>query len=162
MSNSRNRSRGFTITLNNYNDEEYNNILEVAQRHSEKYIFGKEVGKEGTPHIQGYIYFKQPKDFNRVVKLLNNKRIHIEGAKGNPKQNYNYCSKDGEYISHGFDEDHNNRSPWINHGEATILPECEDLGMNGEEVEEDCGSECKWEWKKLENGYEYAEMTHKC
>jgi len=135
MASSRIRSRGFTITLNNYNEEEYNNMLDMAQRHSEKWIFGKEVGKEGTPHIQGYIYFKQPKEFKKVVELLANKRIHVEKAKGNPKQNYNYCSKEGEYIQKGLSEDDND-FPLINR-ETRILPECEEMGARGEEYD-DC------------------------
>jgi len=112
MTTTRMRSRGYTITLNNYNDEEYNNILELAQLHSNKWIFGKEIGKQGTPHIQGYLYFGQPKDYNTVVKLLDNKRIHIEKAGGNPQQNYTYCSKEGNFKSYGFSETDNNPKPY--------------------------------------------------
>lgn len=99
------RYRGFTITLNNYSEEEYNNIIEIAQLHTEKYIFGKEVGKNGTPHIQGYIYLRNGKSFDACKKLLNNPRIHLESAKGNPTQNWNYCSKDGDYVSEGFEKE---------------------------------------------------------
>jgi len=93
------RARGWTITLNNYNEEEWNMINENAQLHSEKFIFGKEVGKSGTPHIQGYVYFKNPKDMKSVKKVLDNQRLHLEVAKGNTKQNMDYCSKDGDYVS---------------------------------------------------------------
>lgn len=105
MNDTSKRYRGFTITLNNYSELEYIKILEVAQLHSEKYILGKEVGKEmNTPHIQGYVYFKQPKSIKQVIKLFENSRIHFEGAKGTPEQNYTYCSKDEDYVSHGFKE----------------------------------------------------------
>lgn len=97
------RSRGFTITLNNYSEDEYNNILHIAQLHTEKWIFGKEVGESGTPHIQGYIYFKNGKTMQAIIKLFKNQRIHFERALGNGEQNYNYCSKDGDYICKGFD-----------------------------------------------------------
>lgn len=97
------RARGFAITLNNYNDNEYNQLLEIAQLHSEKYIFGKEVGKEGTPHIQGYLYFENGKSFSAVKKLLDNQRIHIEIAGGSPKQNYDYCSKENNFECKGFE-----------------------------------------------------------
>lgn len=99
------RYRGWTLTLNNYSEEEYSNLIKVAQQHTEKYVFGKEVGKCGTHHIQGYINFKNGKTFESVIRILNNPRFHIEGAKGSPKQNWNYCTKDGEYVSKGFNEE---------------------------------------------------------
>lgn len=91
------RSRGWTITLNNYTEEEYIQITTIAQLHSKFWIFGKEVGNSGTPHIQGYIYFEFAKAFTAVVKLFGNKRIHWEVAKGTKNQNYDYCSKDGAF-----------------------------------------------------------------
>lgn len=99
------RSRGWITVLNNYTEDEYNSILRFAQLHTEKYVFGKEVGtKEGTPHIQGYIYFKQPKIGKKIKELLNNERIKIIKANGNPTQNYEYCSKDGDFTAGGFDD----------------------------------------------------------
>jgi len=99
------RNRGWTITLNNYNEEEWNSISELAQMHSEKFILGKEVGESGTPHVQGYIYFKNPRDMKSVKKVLKNERLHLEIAKGSTKQNLAYCSKDGDYISKGMEEE---------------------------------------------------------
>lgn len=104
MTDARNRGRGWTITLNNYTEEEYNKLKEVAHCHTDKFIFGKEVGKLGTPHIQGYVYFKQPYDFKRVLKILDTPRAHLEKAGGNPLQNYKYCSKDGEFEYKGFED----------------------------------------------------------
>lgn len=161
----RKRSRGYTLTLNNYNEEEYKNILSVAQLHSEKWIFGKEVGKEGTPHIQGYMYFKQPKDFKNVIKLFNNQRIHFENAKGNPKQNFDYCSKDGNYESYGYEESEDTKGykgcPWINQEPPKPLPECEDMGYGKEEYD-DCGDKCGYREITLPNGMKHWELHHEC
>jgi len=46
------RFRNIVFTLNNYTDDEYNNLL----NHKEfKYvIIGKEIGEKGTPHLQRY------------------------------------------------------------------------------------------------------------
>lgn len=87
------RGRSFCFTLNNYSEQEYEDLKEWAQGH--KYIIGKEVGKEGTSHLQGYIYTKNPIRLSTLLKI--NKRIHWEKAKGNIQQNLDYCSKDGEY-----------------------------------------------------------------
>jgi len=92
------RHRGFVITLNNYSEEEYMNILELCHTDtSTKWIFGKEIGKKcGTPHLQGFIYFKNARSWNNMKKLLPD-RCHIEGSKGNCEDNYIYCSKEGNF-----------------------------------------------------------------
>lgn len=62
-------------------------------------IVGNEIGTEGTPHHQGYVCFKRPLRLTAVKKLL--PRAHWEVAKGSPAQNYQYCSKDGDFLEIG-------------------------------------------------------------
>lgn len=45
----------------------------------------------GTPHVQGYWYFKNPRTLAGVKKLL--PTAHFEPARGSPEQNRAYCSK---------------------------------------------------------------------
>lgn len=104
------KSRGFALTLNNYTEIEYNNLKNGTVGTAKFWIFGKEVGEKGTPHIQGYIYFQHPRTFNGVIKLLDNKRIHVEKAKGSLLQNYTYCSKDGNFETN-IDLHKNDKSP---------------------------------------------------
>lgn len=63
-------------------------------------ICGEEVGdQEETPHIQGYIQYKE-----RVLGSAVKRRwptAHIEKAKGSPEQNVTYCSKGGLSHEHG-------------------------------------------------------------
>lgn len=88
------RSRKWVGTLNTYSEEEYQNLLFTFGPH--KFIIGKEVGESGTPHLQMYVNFgKNPRSL-RTMKIINS-RAHWEFAKGNDGQNYNYCSKDGEF-----------------------------------------------------------------
>lgn len=95
------RSRGWCWTLNNYSETDYENIkMAIHSCTVEKWIIGKEVGKSGTPHLQGYLYFKSAKTFD-VVKKINDK-AHWEAAKGKPSHNYDYCSKDGDFECEGF------------------------------------------------------------
>ena len=63
------------------------------------FIAGKEVGEEGTPHIQGYVQFKAQTAFSTIKGFIS--RAHIEIARGTPEENIAYCSKDGDYIEHG-------------------------------------------------------------
>lgn len=91
------KSRGWCFTLNNYTEDQYNSILRIQCNYL---IVGKEKGELGTPHLQGYLHFKNPRYFNGVKALLPNE-CHIEPAKGSPKQNHDYCSKDGDFIEIG-------------------------------------------------------------
>jgi hypothetical protein len=90
------KQRSYVFTINNYTDEEYEAIQGMECRYL---IVGKEVGAEGTPHLQGYILFRNARSFNTIKRLL--PRAHIEPAKGNAEQNIDYCSKDGDYFEKG-------------------------------------------------------------
>lgn len=94
------RSRGWALTLNNYTEDEVTQLHMCFESDSkcEFWILGREIGEEGTPHIQGYVYWLNARTFNSVRETLNNERIHIEKAKAGPQQNRSYCAKDGNYI----------------------------------------------------------------
>lgn len=57
------------------------------------YIYGKETGDSGTPHLQGYVELASRVTFNKLSKHLNG--FHIESRKGTSQQAIQYCSKDG-------------------------------------------------------------------
>lgn len=80
------RSRAWTITINNYTDEDLDKLLDLS---FEYLIIGFEVGEEETPHIQGYIYFENQHTLRSVSKMI--PRAHLEKAKGSPQQNFEYC-----------------------------------------------------------------------
>lgn len=79
------------FTLNNYTDEE---ILKIQNFSVNYLIYGKEKGESGTPHLQGYVIFKNYRNLLNVKKL--SPRAHWEPAKGTSQQNIEYCSKEGE------------------------------------------------------------------
>ncbi|GAC77766.1 replication protein, partial [uncultured marine virus] len=87
------------FTLNNYSEEEYSSIVLQIEPYVKKYIIGKEIGEGGTPHLQGFIRFKTKR---RPKSIIDNKRIHWEKCKGSDSENYDYCSKDGDFICEGF------------------------------------------------------------
>lgn len=94
------RSRNWCFTLNNYTDEEVESVREVVK--DTKYlVFGYEVAPEtGTPHLQGYIQFKNEKSFKQVKKMLPD-RTHFEACKGSAVQNYKYCTKGENFEEFG-------------------------------------------------------------
>ena len=56
-------------------------------------IYGKEVGANLTPHLQGFIVFPLQMTLSAAIKKLQG--CHVEVAKGSVEQNITYCSKDG-------------------------------------------------------------------
>lgn len=91
------RHRNYCYTLNNYTDEEKENLWAIECRY---HIQGFECGASGTPHIQGYICFKNARTFSSVKNTLGG-RAHIEVAQGDSLQNREYCSKEGDFREHG-------------------------------------------------------------
>ena len=92
-------SKRWVFTLNNYTQEHLNLLSAVVPQVCIKYIIGKEIGDSGTPHLQGFCYFK---DRVRPKSVINIKEIHWEKALGNDLSQ-NYCGKDDDvFLSKGI------------------------------------------------------------
>lgn len=89
------RSRRWCFTINNYTEDQLVSLSQVFQ--GDEYVIGREVGEEGTKHLQGYLRFKNQKDFDYLKKLM--PEAHIEKCKGKHEDNIKYCTKDGNYIT---------------------------------------------------------------
>lgn len=90
------KSRNYCFTINNYTGLEYTAVLEIECRYL---VVGKEVGLSGTPHLQGFISFENPRSFKGVSKLL--PRAYLTVANGTPLQASAYCKKDGDFVEVG-------------------------------------------------------------
>lgn len=85
-------SRSYCWTLNNYTAEE----VEAIQNNAFRYlIYGKEVGENGTPHLQGYLECHSPKTIAALKKIPGLSRAHFESRRGTRDQARKYCLKDG-------------------------------------------------------------------
>lgn len=95
------RSRSWVFVINNYSPEEDLYCQELANSERVKFIiYGREVAPEtGTPHLQGYIYMKNPQGLKGMKKVF--PRAHLERAAGSPEDNIRYCSKEGDIFRHG-------------------------------------------------------------
>lgn len=85
------------FTLNNYSNDEYQHLLSLDIF---KYlIVGREVGEQGTPHLQGYGTLKNRMRVKKLKGFL--KRYHIEKRKGTHAQAADYCKKEGDFVEIG-------------------------------------------------------------
>lgn len=98
------RARNYQFTLNNYT-EEHEILLHrmYVDGHASYIMYGKEVGEQGTPHLQGYINFKNGKTLTAAAKFVAKcigKQPHMEIVrKLIAMETYN--KKGGEVVEHG-------------------------------------------------------------
>lgn len=90
------RCRQWCMTVNNWTEDDLAQVTQLAQR-SKQYIVGKEVGSDGTPHLQCYFQFKSQMRFRTLKDAV--PRAHIEKAKGSAQDNRRYCSKEGDFAT---------------------------------------------------------------
>ena len=99
------KSTGYAFTLNNYTDSDIQCIKELANvPRVTRLVCEPEVGKDGTPHLQGYIAFKKPQTMKNVETWLGG-HVHLERPRKSPRENFHYCTKDGTaFITKGFED----------------------------------------------------------
>lgn len=118
------RVHGITWTLFNY--EPYvEDIKAYAKDHAAYMIFGYEICPDtGRKHLQGYTYYKNAvtypnKRWRSVCDLETNGRDFR--SNGSPQQNFDYCSKLGEFWEYGELPKQGERTDWaaaVNHLQA--------------------------------------------
>lgn len=74
-------------------------VKELA--HGAQYVIGNEVcPSTGRKHLQCFIIFKKK---CRPLETYREWKAHWERMKGTPKQAYEYCKKEGDFIEFGMD-----------------------------------------------------------
>lgn len=91
------RHRAWTFTVNNFTKESESHLDELDVKYL---LYGREKGESGTPHLQGYVVWDTNISFKQCKNRLPD-GTHIEVARGNSQQNYDYCTKDGDFYEKG-------------------------------------------------------------
>lgn len=88
------QSKYWTITLNNYTDNDVTNWTKAIENEKVQYICWQEeeAPTTGTPHLQGYVCTKKLQRLSGIKKILGGS-IHAVLSNGSPSQNRTYCSK---------------------------------------------------------------------
>lgn len=84
--------RSWFFTLNNYKEKDITHYTECFSKYGNKYIFQEEIGKNGTPHLQGCFNMKDTWTLKRLKELLG-KEVHLEICR-NFKAAQRYCCKE--------------------------------------------------------------------
>lgn len=96
------RSRTWCFTINHYSAETEDDLDTVIEKlvglGSVHMVIGKETGDSGTPHLQGFVRFKNQKTFSSMKKLL--PRAHIESC-FSEVGSIQYCKKGGDFFELG-------------------------------------------------------------
>ncbi len=88
------RVRHWVWTLNNYNAEQREHIASVVAPAASFLIYQPERGEQGTPHLQGFVSFENPRAFAGVQRLFGACGVHLERMRGTLKQAIDYCRKE--------------------------------------------------------------------
>jgi len=103
----RNRSRGWCFTFNNPTEADTNAILDHAAVADSNYVIQEETGANGTPHLQGFLYFRNQTSFSSLRQW--DQRIHWERTQS-VTASIRYCSdpakRTGRVWSRGYNISH--------------------------------------------------------
>lgn len=91
------RGRKWCFTLNNPSKYYRDYMIDTLTQKHTMFIIGNEIGENNTPHLQGYIEFKNPVAFNSLKNKF--PQAHFEKARGTRDQNIAYCSKQNDFIN---------------------------------------------------------------
>jgi len=88
----------YHLTINNWtrSDEAAFEALATTTIYT---VYGKEIARTGTPHLQCFIMFTNDKSFLSVRKLF--PRAHIEKMKTTISRSIEYCKKECDYVESG-------------------------------------------------------------
>jgi len=93
------QTKRWCFTLNNYTDDHLIHLRSLAES-CDYLVFGREVGASGTPHLQGFVIFKERKRLTSAKSQLPG-NPHLQSARGTPAQASDYCKKDHDFEEFG-------------------------------------------------------------
>lgn len=139
------------MTLNNYTEAEYQLICNLECNHM---VIGKEVGDNGTPHLQCYFNFKRSHRMTALKRTIS-PRGHWEPCIAD-EASINYCKKDGEF--HEVDNRHQGER--VDLKEIYALAQTQKWGTiakeyPGQVMRYHAGIKCLFDWVDEPQGNEW-------
>lgn len=94
------KARNYFFTWNNYTKDDLHNLEQYMMEQNYVYMIGKEVGAQGTPHLQGCFKLMNPRSWNSVMEEFHKfgTHMHLEKCK-NWARSVMYCMKEANYTT---------------------------------------------------------------
>jgi hypothetical protein len=92
-------AKSWCFTLNNYTNEDTERINSLVPDKAIYVIYGKEIGTQGTPHLQGVVIFATRCRLNHAKRVIGS-NPHLEIAR-NINASIQYCKKEGDWYEFG-------------------------------------------------------------
>lgn len=107
------RTRGICFTQNNWTEETYAALQRYGTEQCLYMVLGKEkCPTTGTPHLQGFLYFENPRAYpNQKFRAISN-GAHDEVMRGSPRQAATYCKKESDFWEFGDVPSQGARTDW--------------------------------------------------
>lgn len=110
------QSPRWCFTINNPVEQDTDTLLAISDdlpgNGIEYLVYGREIGDNGTPHLQGFVIFTSRKRLATVRGIIGH-RAHLEVARGTNAQASDYCKKDGDFDEFGILPRSRERAPTI-------------------------------------------------
>lgn len=127
------RCRAWVFTLNNYDQQDLDRLTNPGDLNYRYCVFGQEMGKLGTPHLQGFVYFKE-----KMYRSMLSKKFKwwVDPSKDTKKDYTNaieYCKKQGSFWEWGDPPEQGRRDDLSNIAEDIINggAKLRDIAING-------------------------------
>jgi len=97
MNDTETKRQNYAFTWNNYSEDALIMLSEIV---CEYVVYGKEIAPTtGTPHLQGFIKFKNDRSVKAVRKLFLG--ASIKPCFSSDVNNVNYCTKENDFVERG-------------------------------------------------------------
>jgi len=93
------RAKRWCFTINNWTDVHVQLLSVLVPLHAEYVVYGREVGENGTPHLQGFVVFKDRKRLSTARNLVGGG--HFETTRSTNERASAYCKKDNDFDEFG-------------------------------------------------------------
>lgn len=87
------RQKKYCFTINNWTQADIDQLDEFKVGYCQYIEYAKEVGEQGTPHLQGFFILKSESSMTSINKI-SLPRAHLSVMMGSILENKAYCSKE--------------------------------------------------------------------
>lgn len=96
------QSQRWCFTHNNHTDDDEEFVCQLLASPEVSYgVYGREVGQSGTPHLQGFVIFRERLRFTSVREKFGGLNPHLEPARATSREASDYCKKDADFEEFG-------------------------------------------------------------